>query len=55
MHRLHGISGSGNCYKPKLLLSRLQISFSWIVKDLCKGETRTIAASCPKTQDSGAA
>ncbi|MGA9853650.1 MAG: glutathione S-transferase family protein [Gammaproteobacteria bacterium] len=41
MYRLYGMSGSGNCYKPKLLLTQLGIPFVWIEKDTRKGETRT--------------
>jgi glutathione S-transferase len=41
MYRLYGMSGSGNCYKPRLLLSQLAIPFAWIEKDTRKGETRT--------------
>lgn len=41
MYRLYGMSGSGNCYKPKLLLTQMGVSFAWIEKDTRKGETRT--------------
>jgi glutathione S-transferase len=41
MYRLYGMSGSGNCYKPKLLLTQLHIPFTWVEKDTLKGETRT--------------
>ncbi len=41
MYRLYGMSGSGNCYKPKLLLTQLHVPFAWIEKDTRKGETRT--------------
>jgi glutathione S-transferase len=41
MYRLYGMSGSGNCYKPRLLLTQLHIPFEWIEKDTRKGETRT--------------
>lgn len=41
MYRLYGMSGSGNCYKPKLLLTQLQTPFAWVEKDTRKGETRT--------------
>ncbi len=41
MYRLYGMSGSGNCYKPKLLLTQMGVSFAWIEKDTRKGETHT--------------
>lgn len=41
MYRLYGMSGSGNCYKPKLLLTQLHIPFAWVEKDTRKGETRS--------------
>ena len=41
MYRLYGMSGSDNCYKPKLLLAQLGIPFAWVEKDTRKGETRT--------------
>jgi len=43
MYRLYGMSGSGNCYKPKLLLTQLHIPFAWVEKDTRAGETRTPA------------
>ena len=41
MYTLYGFSGSGNCYKPKLLLAHLGETFRWIEMDTRKGETRT--------------
>ena len=41
MYRLYGMSGSGNCYKPKLLLAHLGISFNWVEIDVRKGESHT--------------
>jgi glutathione S-transferase len=41
MYRLYGMSGSGNCYKPKLLLAHLGITFTWVEIDVRKGESRT--------------
>ena len=41
MYRLYGMSDSGNCYKPKLLLTQLRVPFAWVEKDTRKGETRT--------------
>jgi len=39
MYRLYGMSGSGNCYKPRLLLAQLNVEFEWVEKDILKGET----------------
>jgi len=41
MYTLYGFSGSGNCYKPKLLLTHLGEAFNWVEVDTRKGETRT--------------
>jgi glutathione S-transferase len=41
VYRLYGMSGSGNCYKPRLLLAQLNVPFTWVEKDTRKGETRT--------------
>ncbi len=41
MYTLHGMTGSGNCYKPALLMSQLGIDFRWVEVDLLKGATRT--------------
>ncbi len=30
MYRLYGLTGSGNCYKPRLLLGHLGKSYDWI-------------------------
>lgn len=40
MYKLYGMSGSGNCYKPKLLLAQLEIPFEWIETDPRQGATR---------------
>jgi glutathione S-transferase len=41
MHTLYGMTGSGNCYKPALLMTQLGIDFNWIEVDLLKGATRS--------------
>ena len=41
MYKLYGFMLSGNCYKPRLLLSHLGQPFEWIEVDIPKGETRT--------------
>jgi glutathione S-transferase len=41
MYTLYGMSGSGNCYKPALLMTQLGIPFSWREIDVVHGETRT--------------
>jgi glutathione S-transferase len=41
MYTLYGMSGSGNCYKPKLLLAHLGEAYRWIEVDTHKGETHT--------------
>ncbi|MFC4250301.1 glutathione S-transferase family protein [Sinimarinibacterium flocculans] len=43
MYTLHGMTGSGNCYKPALLMTQLGIAFRWIEVDLLQGATRTPA------------
>ena len=40
---LHGMTGSGNCYKPALLMRQLGVPFQWIEVSTLKGETRTPA------------
>lgn len=39
--RLHGMTGSGNCYKPALLMRQLGIPFEWVEVDIIKGGSRT--------------
>ncbi|MGH8459401.1 MAG: glutathione S-transferase family protein [Nevskiales bacterium] len=41
MVTLYGMTGSGNCYKPALLLNLLGKPYHWIEVDLLKGQTRT--------------
>lgn len=40
MIKLYGMSGSGNCYKPALLMSHLNIRYQWIEIDVLGGATR---------------
>lgn len=39
--RLYGYTGSGNCYKPELLMRQLGIAYEWVEVDILKGESRT--------------
>ena len=41
MLKLHGMSGSGNCYKPALLMRQLEVPFEWIEVDILRGASRT--------------
>lgn len=41
MHKLYGMSASGNCWKPAVLMKQLGIPFQWIEVDLLKGESRS--------------
>jgi len=41
MLKLYGMTGSGNCYKPALLMRQLGVPFTWVEVDLLKGESRT--------------
>lgn len=41
MYTLYGESGSGNCYKVRLLLSLLDQPFRWVEVDVLRRETRT--------------
>lgn len=38
---LHGMSGSGNSHKMRLLLDRLRLPYEWVKVNLLEGETRT--------------
>ncbi len=38
---LYGMTGSGNCYKPALLMRQLGVPFDWVEVSTLKGETRT--------------
>ena len=39
--KVYGDVWSGNCYKVKLVLTRLQLPFEWVPVDITKGESRT--------------
>jgi len=41
MLKLYGMTGSGNCYKPALLMRQLGVPFDWVEVSTLKGETRT--------------
>ena len=38
---LYGMTGSGNCYKPALLMRQLGVPFAWREVDITKGGSRT--------------
>jgi len=40
MIKLYGMTGSGNCWKPAVLMTMLGIEFQWIEIDSVGGETR---------------
>ncbi len=41
MIRLYGYTGSGNCYKPALLMQQLGLPFVWTEVDILAGASRT--------------
>lgn len=41
MIKLYGMTGSGNCWKPALLMKQLNQPFEWIEVNILKGESRT--------------
>jgi glutathione S-transferase len=41
MYTLYGMTGSGNCYKPALLMQQLGMPYRWVEVDLIHGATRT--------------
>ena len=41
MYRLYGFTGSGNCWKPAVLMRQLGQPFEWVEVDILKGESRT--------------
>lgn len=41
MYKLYGMSGSGNCWKPAVLMKQTGQAFEWIEVNLLKGESRT--------------
>lgn len=40
MLKLYGFTGSGNCWKPAILLKQLQQPFEWVEVRMLEGETR---------------
>ncbi|MGA9852996.1 MAG: glutathione S-transferase family protein [Gammaproteobacteria bacterium] len=40
-YTVFGLWSSGNCYKVRLALEQLQLSYAWVEVDSAKGETRT--------------
>lgn len=41
MYTLYGMTGSGNCYKPALLMTQLGIRYRWHEIGVVDGQTRT--------------
>jgi glutathione S-transferase len=41
MYTLYGMSASGNCYKPALLMHQLKLPFRWIEVDILQRQSRT--------------
>ena len=41
MLKLYGMTGSGNCYKPALLMRQLGVPFNWVELDIRNGASRT--------------
>ena len=39
--KLYGMTGSGNCWKPAVLMQQLGMSFDWTEVDILKGQSRT--------------
>jgi glutathione S-transferase len=39
--KLYGMTGSGNCYKPALLMRQLGLPFEWVEVDIIQGGSRT--------------
>jgi len=39
--KLYGMTGSGNCWKPAVLMKQLGQPFEWVEVNLLKGESRT--------------
>lgn len=42
MYALFGMTGSGNCYKVKLLLEQVGKPYRWVEVDVIKGESRRV-------------
>lgn len=41
MIKLYGMTGSGNCWKPAILMKQLNQPFEWVEINILKGESRT--------------
>lgn len=41
MIQLYGFTGSGNCYKPALLMTQLSLPYQWVEVNIMNGESRT--------------
>ncbi|MGQ0698299.1 MAG: glutathione S-transferase family protein [Panacagrimonas sp.] len=41
MIRLYGFTGSGNCWKPAVLMEQLGIAYEWVEVDILAGQSRT--------------
>lgn len=41
MLKLYGMTGSGNCWKPAVLMRQLGLPFEWVETNLLEGKTRT--------------
>ena len=41
MNTLYAMSGSGNCWKPAVLMTQLGLPYQWVEVNLLKGESRT--------------
>jgi len=41
MFTVYGMADSGNCYKVKLALEQLELTYRWVEVDPTRGETRT--------------
>lgn len=41
MLKLYGMTGSGNCWKPAVLMRQLGLPFEWVEVDILKGESRS--------------
>jgi glutathione S-transferase len=39
-YKLYGMTGSGNCWKPAVLMKQLDEPFEWVEMNLLKGESR---------------
>lgn len=39
--KLYGMGGSGNCWKPAVLMTQLGLTYEWVEVNTVRGETRT--------------